>query len=463
VTFALVEGATLFVAVCGTSFVWGRPLLLDCLDVAAILGQVTAISSSCIVAFYYNDLYDLRVIRSVSAFAPRLLQSFGVALILLAAFYWLFPETRVAEGAFLSSLVVVLGLLLPLRAIGYSIMRHRAFADRVLILGTGSLARTLIQEIDARPHFRYEIVGVADDGQAVDDPPLRYPLLGPLQHLAKIAEEARVARIIVAMSERRGRMPMAQLLEAEARGILIEDGLRTYEYFTKKLAIETLTPSLLLFSGSFRTPKVQAGLRRLLNLAFAAAGLVFTAPLMALIALAVKLDSPGPALFVQERVGLGGRHFRLLKFRTMVVSAETRSEWVQDNEQRITRVGRWLRKYRLDELPQLVNILRGDMNLVGPRPHPVSNFSVFAERIPYYVLRSSVRPGVTGWAQIRQGYANNLEEEIEKMRYDLYYIRHSSLWFDLHILVDTVKIVMFGWGSHSAEIFRVETPVQART
>jgi lipopolysaccharide/colanic/teichoic acid biosynthesis glycosyltransferase len=168
---------------------------------------------------------------------------------------------------------------------------------------------------------------------------------------------------------------------------------------------------------------------------------------MALIALAIRLDSPGPVLFVQDRVGLRGRHFRLLKFRTMLCGGPTTSEWVRDNEDRITRVGRWLRKFRFDELPQFVNILRGDMNLVGPRPHPVSNFTLFAERIPYYMLRSSVRPGVTGWAQIRHGYANNLDEEIEKMRYDLYYIKHLSFWFDVRILVDTVKVVLFGWES----------------
>jgi lipopolysaccharide/colanic/teichoic acid biosynthesis glycosyltransferase len=244
---------------------------------------------------------------------------------------------------------------------------------------------------------------------------------------------------------------MQELLEAEACGILIEDGLETYEYFTKKLAIESLRPSLLVFSGGFRKTRLQLGLRRLVSLGVAAFGLILMAPLMALIALAIKLESRGPALFVQERVGSRSRTFRLLKFRTMVPSDGEQSEWVHDNENRITRVGRWLRKYRLDELPQFINILRGDMNLVGPRPHPVSNFPLFIEHIPYYRLRTSVRPGVTGWAQIRYGYANNLEEEIEKMRYDLYYIKHLSFWFDVRILFDTVKTVLFGRGSQAAD------------
>ena len=460
-TLALLEGIVLFAAVCGTIFIWGHPLLSDWLDVAAVLGQAATLSLCCIVAFYYNDLYDLRIVRNLSEYVSRLLQSFGVALILLAGFYTLFPDTRIAEGPFLSSVLVMIGLLLPLRAVGYGILRRRAFAARVLVVGTGPLARRLIEEIDARPHLGYEIVGVADDAPANDGPPLCYPLLGPLQHLAKIAAEARADRVIVAMNERRGRMPMDQLLEIEARGIPVEDGLLTYERFAKKLAIETLRPSLLVFSGGFRKTRLQLALRRMVSLGTAAAGLVLTAPLMALTALAIKLDSAGPVLFVQDRVGLRGRQFTLWKFRTMVPSEGTKSEWVHDNENRITRVGRWLRKFRIDELPQFVNILRGDMNLVGPRPHPVSNFALFAESIPYYALRFSVRPGVTGWAQIRYGYANNLEEEIEKMRYDLYYIKHLSFWLDLRILVDTVKIVLFGRGSKAADAYPTETAPRA--
>ena len=183
-------------------------------------------------------------------------------------------------------------------------------------------------------------------------------------------------------------------------------------------------------------------------------GLVALSPVIGAIAIAIRLDSPGPVLFVQERVGRAGRRFLLLKFRTMYVTDAAHSEWARDNADRITRVGLWLRRFRLDELPQFVNVLRGDMDLVGPRPHPVSNFSLFVtvlrnspecgEQIPYYSIRSMARPGITGWAQVRYRYANNLEEEIEKMRYDLYYVKHRSFWLDLRILADTVKTVLGG-------------------
>ena len=198
---------------------------------------------------------------------------------------------------------------------------------------------------------------------------------------------------------------------------------------------------------------------RALSLAVSVTGLITLAPLMAVIAVAIKLDSTGPVFFVQERAGLLGRAFKLIKFRTMREVLGPRSEWVRDNEARITRVGRWLRMFRLDELPQFINILRGDMNLVGPRPHPIANLALFRERIPYYWLRCAVPPGVTGWAQIRYGYANSLEEETEKMRYDLFYIKKMSWTFDLRILCDSVKVVCLGRGAGRSRSYGPEPSV----
>ena len=446
----LAEAVGLFAAVCGAILALGHAPLVDWLDVTMVLSKAAVLSLTCILAFYYNDLYDLRIVRSLSQFASRLLLALGVALILLAGLYTLFPDSRIADGAFLSSFLLMGGLLLPIRAVGYAIMRRRAFSDRVLIVGTGALARTLIQEIEARPHFGYAIVGIAGDGLASDEEGLPYPLYGPLEHLGKIAEEVRADRIIVALGDRRGRMPMRQLLEAEARhGVIVEDGLQTYEHFTGKLPIETLTPSFLIFSGAFRKSRLQLAGRRLVSLVAAAAGLVATAPLLAFIALAIKLDSRGPVFFIHDRAGLGGHPFRLVKFRTMRHLAGTapQSVWQRDDSARITRVGRWLRKTRLDELPQFWNVLKGDMDLVGPRPEMLDSVKAMTEQIPYYALRHAVRPGITGWAQVRYGYSLSLEQVTEKMRHDLFYIKHMTVWLDLRILVDTVKIVLFGRGA----------------
>jgi sugar transferase (PEP-CTERM system associated) len=451
VSLAILEGLVLFLAVIGSIFAWGHLLIVDWLDVATLVWQAAAVSLCCIVAFYYNDLYDIQVVRSFSLFASRLLQSFGVALILLAGFYTLFPATQMRESAFFSSLLVSAGLLVPLRAIGYAIMRHRAFADRVLILGTGPLATRLLREIEARPNFRYSIAGVADEGNGAQPSDLSYPVLGPVERLDKIIEEVKPDRIIVALAERRGRMPVGHLLECGARGILVEDGLRTYEYFTGKLPIESLTPSFLIFSGAFRKSRLQLAGRRFVGLCAGALGLVVASPVMAVIALAIKLDSRGPVFYVDERAGRGGRPFRLVKFRTMHPLAPGESNapsvWARDDATRITRVGRFIRKLRLDELPQFWNVLKGDMDLIGPRPEILSNVQAMSEQIPYYSLRHSVRPGLTGWAQTRFGYSVSLEQVTEKMRYDLFYIKHMSFWLDLRILVDTVKIMLFGRGA----------------
>ena len=242
--------------------------------------------------------------------------------------------------------------------------------------------------------------------------------------------------------------PVRELLECRTRGILVEDAVEAYQHLTGKLAIEALTPSSLIFARGFDRgflkSRLDRAFGRVVSVVVAGLGLLVFAPLFGLVALAIKLDSAGPAFFVHDRVGLRGQRFQLIKFRTMHPSRAATSEWAHDNRDRVTRVGHWLRRFRLDELPQFVNILRGDMNLVGPRPHPVSNFDLFAATIPHYWLRCVVRPGLTGWAQIRYGYANNLDEETEKMRYDLYYIKHRSAWLDLRILLATVATVLHG-------------------
>ena len=367
----------------------------------------------------------------------------------------LFADAMTAGITLAASLALAWGLLT--HRTGSLPGKRRHFLDRLLIIGTGPLARRLIQEIEARPHCRYVVVGVVDDGTTSGKASFPCPLLGPLERLDQIIKEMHPDRIVIAVAERRGRLPVEELLESRVDGILVENAAEAYERLTGKLAIEALTPSNLVFSEDFRKSRVTLAFGRGISLLASVVGLVGLAPLFGLIALAIKLDSPGPVFFVQKRVGQYGRSFNLIKFRTMHPASRNTSEWAKDNGDRITRVGKWLRKFRFDELPQFVNILRGEMNLVGPRPHPASNFDllVLVSRnapecglaIPYYSLRSMVPPGITGWAQVRYRYANDLEEEIEKLRYDLYYIKHQSVWLDLRILFETVKIVFMGHGT----------------
>jgi len=407
-------------------------------------GQALLLTLCYVTALYYTDLYDFGIVRSFSDFLSRLPRAIVWGLILLAVSWGLFPNARLSAEALSLAVLVMMAVLLPARAAGYAVLRCRPFRDRVLILGSGPMAGLIGKEIASRPHLRLDVIGfVGEPGDAASALG-RLPCLGEPSEIDRIILECSPHRIIVAPLERRGDVPVRQLVEMRLNGIAIEDGQEFYERVTGKIILETLSPSSFVFGTRSGKTRIHLAIGRAASLVVSATGLALTAPLFPLIALAIRLDSQGPTFFVQDRVGLRGRRYRMLKFRTMRSVEREASVWAGDNGYRITRVGAWLRKFRLDELPQFVNILLGDMNLVGPRPHPTSNFRFFAANIPEYELRLAVRPGVTGWAQTRYLYANNLEQEMEKVRYDLYYIKHMSTWLDLRILFDTIKVVLLG-------------------
>jgi exopolysaccharide biosynthesis polyprenyl glycosylphosphotransferase len=438
----LAEATAAFAAAWGAILLWRLPQPIGAAELAASALEAVAPAACMIFAFCFAHLYDLRVVRRLGDCTQRLPQAISLGLLLLVAFYFAVPQAKMSGGPFVSSLLAVLAAPMALRALRHRMLRSRPFAERALVLGACPFASSLVCEIESRPELGYSIEGIVDD--ECEAQVLRPRYKGRIEELGRIVEALRPDRIIVAMTTRRGRLPVQQLLALRFAGIAVDDGVAVYERLTGKLAIERITPSSLIFCDHLRPSRLHEALSRGVSLAAAAVGLVLTAPLFALIALAVKIDSRGPVFFLHRRVGAGGRRFDLIKFRTMHPALKATSEWVRDNGDRITRVGRFLRRFRLDELPQFVNVLHGDMNLVGPRPHPVANFELFAEKIPYYSLRSAIRPGITGWAQVRYVYANNLVEETEKMRYDLYYIKHMSLWLDLRILLETVKIVLLG-------------------
>ena len=362
----------------------------------------------------------------------------------MAVAHHLLPEMRFGEGA-LYACLLVLAFLFGSRAYG-GVRHFRRRGERLLIVGTSPLTRRVVEAMARHPR-RYKLVGMVEDGIDLD----------------RLIAARRPDRIIVGFTDRRGRVPLSRLIESRARGIRIEDVVETYERLTGKLALELMAPSRLIFSHEFATARVQPVFERALSLLVSIAGLVVLAPVMLVIALAIKLDSRGPVFFVQQRAGLYRMPFNLIKFRTMHPVVGRHSEWERDNSTRITRCGYWLRRFRLDELPQLINMLRGDMNLVGPRPHPMTNLEllmltarnlseVSGDAIPYYSLRCSVRPGITGWAQVRYRYANSLEQEVEKIRYDFYYLKHLSVWLDVRILLETVRIIVVGHRSVPDEL-----------
>jgi len=340
---------------------------------------------------------------------------------------------------------------------------HRLpFADRswerVLILGTGQVARRLVAQIESargpsltsRIRFVSE-EGVSDTGGEIpigtargSGDPGGLPVAGRIADLLRIIDEDPPNRIIVALSDRRTRLPMEALLKSRMRGIIVEDAWAAYERVARKVDIETLLPGTFVFSRELTKTLLQDLLRRFVSIGIALAGLILSAPLAAIIAIAIKLDSKGPVFFIQERGGKHCRIFKIYKFRTMQdVAEQDDGTWSRRDSGRITRVGLWLRWTRLDELPQFINVLKGDMDIVGPRPEMASNLPVMTQQIPYYDFRHMVRPGITGWAQIKNGYSVSRDEVIEKMRYDLYYLKHRSLRFDLMILMRTIGVLLF--------------------
>jgi len=457
-TLALLEIGLIALTVCGTALLWARSLHLDGTDAAVYAGQALIPALAFITSSYYNNLYDLRIVSNFEEFGVRLPQTFGVAFLLTAVFYTLFPHIGLMYQPFpagLWGLLVIVGWVAPVRLLLCLILKSRPFAERVLIVGTNSLARTIAEGLAACSPVSSTIIGfVADEAEAEQGlltPPPPAPVLGSVGQLAALINETRPDRIIVALRERYEQLPARELIEARMDGVAVEDGIEVHEHLSGKLAVEYLTPSWLLFCKDFRNSRWQIAWRRAFSLAVAVCGLILTTPLIALVALAIKLDSRGPVFFAQERAGLHGKSFRLVKFRTMhpapPAGESASSVWQRDDSARVTRLGKWLRKLRLDELPQFVNIICGDMNLIGPRPEMASNVATMAAQIPYYSLRTAIRPGITGWAQVRHGYAVSQEDVTEKLRYDLYYVKHMSLWLDLRIAIDTVKTLLCSPGS----------------
>jgi len=313
----------------------------------------------------------------------------------------------------------------------------------VYVLGTGDRAQQVVNGLRQRPELGVEVSGWTGDVEGeVNRDAVAEHMMGSVQH-------NRAHRVIVAMPERRGALPVDELLILRQEGVKVEEATNWLEKISGKIEVENLNPSWLIFAEGFRFSVFFRMLRRVLNFSVALVGLVLALPLLPFIWLAVKLSSPGPALYHQKRVGRGGKTFYCHKFRTMRQDAEadTGATWATDDDPRITRVGKFLRVSRLDEIPQLWCVLMGDMHFVGPRPERPEFVEWLKKEIRYYDVRHMVRPGITGWAQVKYKYGNTLDDAREKLQYDLYYIKNASLGLDLQIWFQTVKIVLPGRGA----------------
>jgi lipopolysaccharide/colanic/teichoic acid biosynthesis glycosyltransferase len=464
----------------------------------------------CGIALYYYDLYDLQIVTRRSVLFVRLLQALGSACLILAFLYYWYPNLSLARGVAAISapliIIAVAGWRLVVDASAPFLRRK----ERILIVGDGPAGSCLAEEVFRRPELNIEIVGFLNEAasdasvaRAVSHrgyqasfaaAPLHYSLrydetatgsrgsalafagsaegvlsgaatavakepvfvihtvapriIGTTAEVERCALSERADRVVLSLSERRGGTPISQLLRLKFVGMKIEEAHDMYERTTGRILLDHLSPSWLFLADGFRQPRLVLATKRVTDIVISAVALVLTLPVMAMVALAVLVESGSPVLFRQQRIGRNGRPFEILKFRSMRNDRPTKiASWTSDQDPRITRVGRFIRKFRLDELPQLINVLRGDMSLVGPRPEQPSLAQMLEEQIPYYGQRHSLRPGITGWAQVKYGYGGTIEQNKIKLEHDLFYIKHLSMPLDLAIIFETGKVLLSGRGA----------------
>lgn len=408
------------------------------------LYKILGVSALAIMSFYYSDLYDLQRVRTRGETIVRILFTLGAVSILLAGLMLVFPNIRMGQGVLMTGLVVLTVAMTLWRGAYEWLLRKKFLRERVYVLGAGECASRLVEILRTRPELGMDVVGWAG---ALGNGSLTREVLG--QKLLELAAERRVDRVIIALTDRRSTMPVRELLELRLMSVQIEEATGLLEKISGKIDVDSLYPSWLIFAEGFRLNPAFLMVRRAISVVVSLACLLVVLPIIPFVVLAIKATSPGQVLYRQKRVGRNGQVFYCYKFRTMRPDAEADCgpTWAGDEDPRITPVGRWLRKTRLDEIPQLWNVLKGDMSFVGPRPERPEFVEWLKQEIPYYHLRHIVRPGITGWAQICYHYGSSLEEAKEKLRYDLYYIKNMSPLFDIYIILQTVKTVVLGRGS----------------
>ncbi len=447
--FVIGEGALIYAAVLMAAFLrFGS--VHESFLAGEVLGKALIILVVCQASLYYNELYDLKVTDTYLELGLRLTKAMGIASIVLAIIYYCIPPLLMGRGIFFISLMFLILLVVSWRYAYNWILKKKMFTERVMILGRGNLSHEIMNEINGTRDSGYQVTGVISMNSTPPSALFQYiPQFSMNRPLFELAESLNTKKIIVAMDERRGNLPTEELLNCKLKGIQILEGETLYEELTGKISVEKINPSWLIFSDGFRKFQTARFMKRIVGLTISSLGLFLTLPLIGLIAVAIKLESKGPVIFKQDRCGEDGHTFKLCKFRSMIDNAEAASgpSWATEDDGRVTRVGKVLRKYRLDEIPQMWNVLKGDMSFVGPRPERPEFVKKLADIIPYYSERHTVKPGITGWAQVSYGYGASIQDALEKLKYDLFYIKNMSLLMDLMIIFKTAKIVLLKSGA----------------
>jgi sugar transferase (PEP-CTERM system associated) len=412
------------------------------------LFRMSFVVVSLVIGLYFQDLYTNLRVRSRMLLVQQFSMAIGISFLVQALLTYVDPVFMLGRWMMIYGSVMMI-ILLPIWRLAFLKLVFSALGQfTMLFVGSSAVLAEIGERVVARPELGLQILGYMDDGSGQEMPP-SVPRLGEMSQLREVVERLKPNRIIVGMSERRARMPVYDLLDLRLSGIHVEEAALLYETTFGRVSTRDLRPSQLVFSSELGPMPSSVAFQRIYSWLLAFVGLVLLAPVMLVVALLVRLTSPGPILHRQTRVGLNGKPFTVLKFRSMFANAEARTGavWASKNDPRITGLGKYLRLFRLDELPQFINVLRGDMSFVGPRPERPEFVQALSEKIPFYRQRHFVKPGITGWAQINHKYGDTVEDTITKLEYDLYYIKHISPSLDLYIVLNTLKTVILGRGA----------------
>jgi sugar transferase (PEP-CTERM system associated) len=405
----------------------------------------------CLLIFYFYDLYDYTIMGNRRELMLRLVQATGIAWVLLALIFYVVPPMLIGRGVSGFSVVIVLLLLLVWRVLIHLLTGHPEIGEKILVVGTGQSAQDTAQAVWERRDAGYRIAGfVTENGRKPGEKIGESEIVGTVFELDRLIRSEKADRLVIAVRERRGTFPTETLLKMSLTGdVAIEECTSFFERVTGKVHIDMLRPSWLIFAGRRRDTRLKNVFRELVHRGLALIGLVLSLPIAIATAVLIKLDSKGEIFYRQERVGKNGKIFKVIKFRSMKTDAEADGKpvWATTDDERTTRVGRFIRKIRVDEIPQFWNIIKGEMSFVGPRPERPHFVGQLAEEIPFYEHRHLVAPGLTGWAQIKYPYGASVEDARQKLQYDLYYIKNQSLALDLVIVFETVKTVLFSRGA----------------
>jgi sugar transferase (PEP-CTERM system associated) len=403
-------------------------------------GVYTLITLLC---FYFQELYDWKYWKKHSELISSILLGEGLTLIILALIYYILPVISLERDVLLMVIAITSGFSFTFRLLYLKLRFTHYTGMKVVVLGDGENAKFLFREIRSGG---YPVIFEGYIGRSNWDLALR--CLGEASSLEDIVHKINPDVLVVAPDGWRGTLPIEALLKVKFTLCDVIDSPTFYEQVTGRILVEEIRPSSIIFTRGFQSARFEDLIKRMFDLIFALFGLIITTPIMLLTALAIRIESPGPIFYLQDRVGMDSKDFKVIKFRSMRQDAEKDGpKWASPDDPRMTRVGRIIRKLRIDELPQFINVIKNDMSFVGPRPERRYFVDQLEKAIPFYALRMHAKPGITGWAQINYPYGDTVEDAKEKLKYELYYMKHRSMWLDLVIIFQTIKVAVKGRGS----------------